>query len=297
MTDKDGDYLVRAISSDRQIRALAVRSTGVVREARRRHDTTVLSTAALGRVLTGSLLISAMLKSGLWTELRVEGEGPLGSILAEGNLYGQVRGYVQNPGVELPLTDEGKIDVARGIGPGTLTVRKNLDLKDPYQGSVELISGEIGEDLTYYFTQSEQTPSAVGLGVMVESDLTVAAAGGFIVQLMGGAEDDAVKMLEENVNRIHSVSELIAEGIKPEELLDRLFGDLRFRILAETEVEFRCRCSRERTREMVKSLPPEDLKEVLEEQKRVEIRCQFCNESYEFLEEEAREILDEIESS
>ncbi len=296
MTDNDGDYLVRAISSDRQIRALAVRSTDVVREAKRRHNTTVLSTAALGRVLTGSLLVGAMLKSGLWTELRVEGEGPLGSILAEANLHGQVRGYVQNPGVELPLTDEGKIDVARGIGPGKLTVRKNLDLKDPYEGSVELISGEIGEDLTYYFTQSEQTPSAVGLGVMVDSDLTVAAAGGFIVQLMGGAEDDAVRMLEENVNRIHSVSELIAEGIKPEELLDRLFGDLRFRILAETEVEFRCRCSRERTREMVKSLPAEDLREVLSEQKRVEIRCQFCNESYEFLEEEAREILEEIES-
>ncbi len=296
MVDKNGDYLVRAISKDRQIRALSVRTTEVVREARRLHGTTVLSTAALGRVLTGGLLVGSMLKSGRRIILRINGEGPLGYIIAEADLHGRVRGYVQNPDVELPLSETGKIDVARGIGPGTLTVQKNLDLKDHYEGSVELISGEVGEDLTYYFTKSEQTPSSVGLGVLVEPDLTVSAAGGFIVQIMGGASEEQIDILEENISKLGSLSELISEGYNPDTLLEKIFGDQGFRILAEKEVEYNCHCSKDRTRKIVEGLPAEEIKTSLEERNEVEVRCQFCKERYSFDKKEAEDILQQKKS-
>lgn len=291
MVDKSGDYLVRAISKDRQIRALSIRSTEVVRRAKEIHDTTVLSTAALGRVLTGSLLVGSMLKSGRRIIIRINGEGPLGYMIAEADLHGRVRGYVQNPNVELPLSDEGKIDVARGVGPGTLTLQKNLDLKEHYEGSVELISGEIGEDLTYYFTKSEQTPSSVGLGVLVQPDLTISAAGGFIVQLMGGASEEQIEVLEKNIGKLDSISELIFEGYSPETLLEKIFADQGFRILAEKEVEYNCHCNRDRTREIVEGLPAEEINASLEERNEVEVRCQFCQERYTFNREETEKIL------
>ncbi len=291
MVDKNSDHLVRAISKDRQIRALAAKTTGVVRRAQTIHKTTVLSTAALGRVLTGGLLVGSMLKSGRRTIIRIKGEGPLGYLIAEADLHGNVRGYVQNPDVELPLSPDGKIDVGSGVGAGTLTVQKNLDLKDPYEGSVELISGEIGEDLTYYFTKSEQTPSSVGLGVMVQPDLTVSAAGGFIVQIMGGADEKQIDLLEENISKLGSITGLISEGNNPENLLEKIFADQGYRILAEKEVEYSCPCSKERTREIVEGLPAQEIRAALQEMGEVEVRCQFCQERYSFSEKEAEEIL------
>ncbi|GAB6100222.1 redox-regulated molecular chaperone HslO [Halanaerocella petrolearia] len=287
------DYLVRAITTNKEIRALAVRSTEVVSAAQESHQTTPVATAALGRTLTAGLLMGSMVKSGDKIALRVIGDGPLGKIVVEGNQYGEVTGYVANPQIELMTNNQGKLDVAEAIGKGQLQVTKKMGLKDPYQGSVPLISGEIGDDLTYYFTKSEQTPSSVGLGVLVDTDLSVKAAGGFIIQLMPDASEDTIDKLEANLAEINSISRLIAEGLSPEELLKKLLDGFEFRVLAEKDVEFKCKCNREKTKDLLVSLGEGELEEILEEEGAVEINCHFCGQDYSFNEQEVDELLTE----
>lgn len=285
------DYLVRALTTNKEIRALAVRSTGVVNQAQRAHQTTPVATAALGRALSGALLMGAMIKSGDEVGLRIVGDGPLKRIIVEANYYGETRGYVGNPQPDLMINEQGKLDVARAIGKGQLFVTKRIGREEPYEGSVPLVSGEIGDDLTYYFTQSEQTPSAVGLGVLVDTDLSVKAAGGFVIQLLPGATEETISRLEDNLEGIKSVSRLIEEGLSPEELLEKLLAGFDFRILAKREVIFKCKCNRERTKELLISLSPKELQEILEEEYKIEIKCHFCGETYHFNREEVEEVL------
>ena len=285
------DYVVRVMTTNQEIRALAVNSTEVVEKARDRHQTTPVATAALGRALSGTLLLGAMLKSGDQVGLKIVGEGPLGKIVTEANKQGQVRGYVGNPKLGIKSNQAGKLDVAWAIGNGQLQVKKWDQYQGASEGSVPLVSGEIGEDLTYYFTQSEQTPSSVGLGVLVDTDLSVKAAGGFIIQLMPEASEETINQLEVNLAEIDSVSRLIAEGSTPEELLEEVLAGFEFKVLAEQDVEFNCRCSREQITEVMASLGQEEIEATLEQEGQLEIECHFCGQKYQFDEPEAKEIL------
>ncbi len=288
--EPNSDYLIRAITGDRQIRAIAVKTTGLVEEARMIQQTSPLASAALGRTLTGALMVASLLKSGKEISLLFQGDGPLEKIVAEADLNGSVRGYVKNPRANLPMDQEGKLAVSRGIGRGTLIVRKDLGLKEPYEGQVPLVSGEIGEDLTYYFTKSEQTPSSVGVGVLVNTDLSIAAAGGFLIQLFPEAEDDSVSRLEKNIEAIKSVSSLIKQGMSPEDLLSEVLEGLEFRIMESKKVQYSCRCSRERVAALLEGLDPEEIKQTLDEQGKIEVGCHFCNESYEFSAEDIEKL-------
>ncbi|CCU77779.1 Chaperonin (heat shock protein 33) [Halanaerobium saccharolyticum subsp. saccharolyticum DSM 6643] len=290
------DYLIRAITTNKEIRALAVKSTNVVREAQERHQTTPVATAALGRVITGALLTGSLVKSGDEIVLKIEGTGPAGKIVADANQEGEVRGYIQNPKLDLYQTDSGKLDVAKAVGAGELSLTKIMRMKEPYKGSVPLVSGEIGEDLTYYFTASEQVPSAVGLGVLVDTDLSVKAAGGFIIQLLPDAAEETIEMLEKNLENITSVSKMIEGGMTPEELLTELLGDMDYRIMARKDVKFKCRCSRERSFELIAGLGKDEIEETLAEQGEIEVRCHFCNSTYNFKKEEVEELIKELEA-
>ncbi len=285
------DYLIRVITTNKEIRALAVRSTDLVNEGQKRHQTTPVATAALGRTLTGALLVGSLIKSGDEIILKIKGDGPIGTIVADANQEGEVRGYVTNPNIKFLKNKAGKLDVARAVGKGQLSVTKINRFKDPYEGKVALVSGEIAEDLTYYFTSSEQIPSAVGLGVLVDTDLSVKAAGGFLIQLLPDASDETIERLEENLKKIKSVSKMIESGFTPEELLDKLLEGFEYRLMARKDVVYKCRCSRERSSELVLSLGEEEIKKTLQEQGQIEVQCHFCNEKYRFLEEEINELM------
>lgn len=276
------DYLIRALTTNKEIRALAVRSTALVEEARKSHNTSPVATAALGRALSGALLMGSMIKGGDEIKLIFEGDGPLGRIIAEANQHGEVRGYVNNPQPPLQLNMEGKLDVAAAIGYGQLRVVKSKLLKSSYESSVPLVSGEIAEDLTYYYAQSEQTPSAVGLGVLVNKDLSVKAAGGFIIQLLPGAKEETINTLEANLKEISSVSRFVEEGKTPEEILDILLAGFDFRIMERKEVEYKCKCDRERIAVLLSSFDKKEIEEIIEKEGKVEVRCHFCNQIYEF---------------
>jgi molecular chaperone Hsp33 len=289
------DYLIRAITTNKELRALAVKSTEVVAEAQRRHQTTPVATAALGRVLSGALLTGSLVKSGEEILLKVEGDGPAGKIIAEANQEGDVRGYISNPDLEFYTTKNGKLDVARAVGSGELSLTKFMSMKEPYKGSVPLVSGEIGDDLTYYFTASEQIPSAVGLGVLVDKDLSVKAAGGFLIQLLPDASEETIQLLEDNLKKVKSVSALIEKGMSPEDILDKLLGNLDYRVVARKNVQFKCRCSRDRSYELIAGLGRDEIEETLKEQGKLEVRCHFCNQSYTFEKDEVEEMLEELD--
>jgi len=282
------------MTTNKEIRALAVNSTGVINAAQKAHNTTPVATAALGRALSATLMMGSMVKTGHETGLKIVGDGPLRSIIAEANHYGEVRGYVGNPNIEFMTNEEGKLDVAKAIGKGQLSVRKNFGLKEPYEGSVPLISGEIAEDITYYYTKSEQTPSAVGLGVLIDTDQSVKAAGGFIVQLLPEASEATIEQLEKNLAQIKSVSGLIDQGLSPEEILEEILEGFRFRILAEREVSYQCQCSRERTRNLLVSMGRKEIQEILEEEGQVEVKCHFCGGVYCYEKEEIDKLFDKV---
>lgn len=290
------DYLIRAMTTNKEIRALAVNSTEVVKAAQEAHNTTPVATAALGRTLSATLLMGSMVKTGQETGLKIVGEGPLEKIVTEANHYGEVRGYVGNPRVKFMTGKQGKLDVARAIGKGQLFVHKKLGTKEQYEGNVPLVSGEIGEDITYYFTQSEQTPSAVGLGVLIDTDLSIKAAGGFIVQLLPEASEETIAQLEENLAEIESVSKLIDQGLNPEKLLEKILTGFRFRILANREVTYKCKCNVERIKNLLVNLGREEIKEIIAEEGQVEIKCHFCGEVYCYEEKEVNELFDKVKS-
>src|SRR3954447_24419362 len=241
------DYLVKALAFNGQVRAYAVRSTKLVGEAQRRHYTWPTASAALGRAMTATLMMGAMLTDDNKLTVKIEGGGPIGYILVDSNAKGEVRGYVANPQTHFDLNEHGKLDVRRAVGTeGTLTVVKDIGLRDFFTGQVPIVSGELGEDFTYYFTTSEQVPSSVGVGVLVNPDDSILAAGGFIFQLMPGIEDETITMVEERLKTIPPISKLIQQGLSPEELLEEILGDEPIKFLETMPVSFTCTCSKER---------------------------------------------------
>lgn len=275
------DYLIKATAFDGTVRAYAIQSTDTVEEARRRHDTWATASAALGRTLTISTMMGAMLKGTAKLTVKLEGDGPTGPIIADANAHGDVRGYITNPHVDFELNDKGKLDVARAVGTtGNLSVVKDLGLKDHFTGQVPIVSGEVSEDFTYYFANSEQVPSAVGAGVLVNPDHTILAAGGFIVQIMPGATEETISQIEASISQIPPISTLIREGKTPEDIINQLFGDGQVRFLEKMPVQFLCTCSIDRIKDAIKSLGAEEIDQMIEQDGGAEATCHFCNETY-----------------
>lgn len=288
------DYWVRAMTEDGSVRALAAVTTTAVEKARRRHGTAPTATAALGRTLTAAGLIGAMLKSGQTVTVRILGDGPLGGVLATGDAAGSVRGYVTNPEVHLPLTPSRKLDVGGAVGRGTLHVTMDLGMRFPYHGSVPLVSGEIGEDLAAYFVRSQQIPSLVALGVLVSPDERVMASGGLIVQLMPGADNHTAAYLEERAKVLPTITSMVSAGRSPEEILDTVLGEVRTRVVARQVVRFACRCSMRKVEGVLVSLGERELREIVQEQRQVEVRCNFCGRRYTLDEDEVESLIQEM---
>lgn len=265
------------------MRAFVATTTDLVQEAHVRHDTSATTSAALGRTLTATLLLGATLKEGESVTVRVMGDGPIGGIISEADPAGHVRGYAQEPHADLPARPDGKLDVSGIVGrDGFIHVTRDLLMGQPYTGSAPLVSGEIAEDVSNYFLVSEQTPSAVALGVLVDTDLTVRAAGGFFLQAMPGAPAETLSALEENIGLLPSVSAAIDSGLTPEGILKLAFTGIEYDILGRTDLSFACRCDRERVIRALVSLGPAELQEIAAEDKPVELVCHFCGERYTF---------------
>lgn len=291
MTQKT-DYIVRATAAGGQIRAFAATTRGLVEEARGRHGTSPVATAALGRLLTAGVMMGSMMKNDTDVlTLQISGDGPLGGITVTADSQGNVKGYVQDPDVMLPPKN-GKLDVGGAVGIGLLTVIKDMGLKEPYSGQTILVTSEIAEDLTYYFANSEQVPSSVGLGVLMEKDNTVKCAGGFIVQLMPFAEERVISRLEENVGKITSVTKLLEQGYTPQRLLEELTEGLDLEITDSMPARFYCNCSKERVERAVASIGEKDIREMIGEGKDIEVKCHFCNTAYTYSVEELKSILE-----
>ena len=288
------DRIVRAISSDGMVQAAAIYSRNLTERARQIHKTLPVATAALGRALAGASMMGDALKGqGASLTLQIKGGGPLGTVLAVSDNEGNVRGYVTNPQVELPLRADGKLDVGGAVGhEGTLTVIKDLHMKEPYVGSVELLGGEIAEDLASYFVESEQIPTACGLGVLVDRDRSVLRAGGYLIQLLPGAPDGVIDRLEKGIMAAGPVTNLLMENDDPESLLRRVMKDFELEILETVPVEYRCYCSRERMAAALVSLGRKQLTELAEDPNGIELTCQFCDSRQRFTPEEIRELLE-----
>lgn len=289
------DYWIRSVTDDSTVRAMAAVTTTAVEQARRRHGTAPTATAALGRVLTGAGLLGAALKRNQTVLVRVLGDGPLGGAVAMSDAVGTVRGYVANPQVYLPLTPSGKLDVGGAVGRGTLHVTLDLGLRVPYHGSVPLISGEIAEDLASYLVVSHQIPSVVALGVLVAPDERVMAAGGLIVQVMPGADEQVVSYLEQRAQVLPAVTSMIAAGRTPEEMVDALLGTIVSRVVERGRVRFRCRCSRRKVQDVLISLGAAELRSILAEQGQVEVTCNFCGARYLFDDDDVDELILQIQ--
>ncbi|MCM1026204.1 MAG: Hsp33 family molecular chaperone HslO [Roseburia sp.] len=285
------DVIVRATAADAQIRAFACSTKGVVEAARQAHNTSPVVTAALGRLLSAGAMMGCMLKGekDLLT-LQIKGDGPVQGLTVTADAFGRVKGYAVTPDVILPANAVGKLDVAGAVGQGTLSVIKDLGLKEPYVGQTALQTGEIAEDLTYYFAASEQTPSGVGLGVLMNRDNTVRQAGGFIVQLMPFASEETVSRLEENLGRISAVTALLDEGRTPEQMLELLLDGLEPEINDTVSAAFYCSCSRERIEKVLISLGKKEIREMIEDGETIEVNCQFCGRHYLFTVAELEEI-------
>lgn len=285
------DYIVRATAADAQIRAFACTARDTVETARQAHNTSPVITAALGRLLCAGAMMGSMLKGekDLLT-LQIRGEGPVRGLTVTADAKGNVKGYPIVPDVILPANAIGKLDVAGALGAGTLTVIKDMGLKEPYSGQVELQTGEIAEDLTYYFAASEQVPSCVGLGVLMEKINTVKQAGGFIIQLMPFAEEEVIQKLEENIKNLKSVTTMLDEGNSPRQILEIVLEGLDVRVTDTLPAAFRCDCSKERVERALISIGRRELQEMVDEGKEVEVGCQFCGKKYVFRVEELRDL-------
>ena len=288
------DYLVRIITENKNIRAMACITTNLVNEGKKRHGTYPTATAALGRALTGGVLMGALLDGDQRVALKFEGDGPLKKIIVEAPSNGTVRGYVEHPEVELPPKN-GKLDVAGALGTqGHLTVTKDLQLKKPYMGVVKLYTGEIASDLAYYLTESEQIPSAVGLGVFVEPDGHVSAAGGFLLQSLPPSDEELIDTLADRIENMQPITQQLREGKLPEDLLADIFGDISFTILEKKPLSFACTCSRDRIEQALITLGHEEIRSIIKDDDIVDITCQFCRKQYVFARTELERILHEI---
>ena len=291
------DYIIKATAGKGSVRAFACLSTKTCEEARKAHNTSPVVSAALGRMLSAGLMMGSMMKNDKdLTTLKIEGSGPMKGVLVTADNKGGVKGYPFNPLVIIPPNSKGKLDVAEAIGVGILTVISDTGLKEPYVGQVELISGEIAEDIAYYYASSEQVPSAVALGVLMNKDNTVKAAGGFIIQLMPGADEEVIEKIEEKIGSIAPVTTLISEGKSPEDILKLILGDLNLEINEKIEAGFRCNCSRERIEKALISIGRKELETMVSENKPIEVGCHFCNKKYNFNVNDIEQILEEVKS-
>ena len=290
------DYLVRGMSMDGFVKVVAIRSTELVRRGAQIHKTAPNATAAFGRVLTAASMMGNMQKveNGSMT-LQFKGDGPIGSIVCVSDPPGNVRGYVYEPNVPLVEKHPGKLDVGATVGKnGTLTVIRDLQMKEPYVGSIPLISGEIGDDITAYFVQSEQIPTACALGVLVDRDCSVKVAGGYLIQLLPGAPDETIDKLEEGIRRAGAVTAMLDAGLTPEDILGQVMGDLGVLFLETTEVSYKCYCDRERVTAALISLGRKELQQIADEGKSFPVECQFCDTTYTFTPEDIMEILKKV---
>ena len=290
------DYLVRGMTMDGFVKVVAIRTTQTVREAARIHDTTPNATAAFGRALTAASMMGNMQKveNGSMT-LQIKGGGPIGTIVCVSDATGNVRGTVYEPHVPLVEKFPGKLDVGATVGiNGTLTVIRDLQMKEPYVGSVELVSGEIGDDVTAYFAQSEQTPTACALGVLVDTDKTVKVAGGYLIQLLPGAPDETIDKVEAGIKRAGAVTTMLDQGLTPEDILGQVLGDLGVVFMETTEITYKCYCTQERVEAALISLGREELAQIRDEGKTFPVECQFCDHIYEFSPEQITEMLKKL---
>ncbi len=279
----NNDYMVRATAADNQIRAFAITARDTVEKAREAHNTFPVATAALGRLMCGALMMGDMLKGDkdLLT-LKIDGDGPLEGIVVTADNKGNVKGYVKRPDVIIPARPDHHLDVGGAVGKGTLTVIRDMGMKEPYVGQVALHTGEIADDLTYYYAESEQIPSSVGLGVLMSKENHVAQAGGFVIQLMPGTGDDVITKLEENLKKMPYVTEMLEKGLSPEEMLNEILGGFEVTVNSSMPVQFKCNCSRERVEGALMLLNDVDLCEMINDGEQVELKCEFCNTSYKF---------------
>lgn len=286
------DYMVRCTAADNQIRAFGVTARDMVEEARRRHDTSPVATVALGRLLVGGSMMGAMMKGDkdLLT-VQIKCEGPIGGLTVTADANGHVKGYVANPQVMLPLDANHHLDVAGALGLGVLSVIKDIGLREPYVGDTILVTSEIGDDLTYYFATSEQVPSSVGLGVLMDRDNTVSQAGGFIIQLMPGAQEGLAERLEDKVRSISSITEMLGRDYTPEMILGEILGDFGLQVLDTMPVGFACNCSKERMSRALVSIGREELGKIISDGEPIEMNCHFCGDHYTFTIDELRQIL------
>ena len=285
------DYIVRATAADGQVRAFAATTKELVEAAREHHNTSPVATAALGRLLTAGAMMGSMMKNDTdMLTLQVRGDGPLGVITVTAASKGYVKGYVNHPDVMLPPKN-GKLDVGGAVGIRLLQVIKDMGLKEPYSGQTILVSSEIAEDLTYYFANSEQVPSSVGLGVLMDKDNTVACAGGFIIQMMPFAKEETISQIEENLKNITSVTDHLKKGETPEQILEILLGNLGLEITSTMPTKFYCNCSKERVEKAVISVGKKEIQDMIDDGQDIEVKCHFCNTAYKYSVEELKDIL------
>ena len=290
------DYLVRGMTMDGMVKVVAIRSTELVRRGATIHKTTPNATAAFGRALTAASMMGNMQKveNGSMT-LQIKGDGPIGSVVCVSDPVGNVRGYVYEPNVPLVEKYPGKLDVGATVGAsGTLTVIRDLQMKEPYVGSIQLVSGEIGDDVTAYFAQSEQTPTACALGVLVDRDMSVKVAGGYLIQLLPGATEETIEAVEAGIQRAGAVTKMLEQGMTPEDILGQVLGDLGVVFMETTEVAYKCYCDRERVTAALISLGKKELTEIAEEGRTFPVECQFCDQIYKFTPEDIQDILKKV---
>ena len=277
------DYIVRATAADHQLRAFAVTSRDIVEKAREIHNTSPVATAAIGRLLTAASMMGSMMKGEKDVlTLQIECGGPIGGITVTADSNADVKGYVNNPNVILPPNAQGKLDVSGALGPGFLNVIKDIGLREPYNGQTHLVSGEIAEDLTYYFATSEQVPSSVGLGVLMDKDNHVRQAGGFIIQVMPDTDDEVIDKLEARLGEVHSVTDMLDKGMTPEDILGYVLDGMDVEILETIPTQYTCNCSVERVSKAIASIGKKDLQEMIDDGEPIEVNCQFCGSHYKF---------------
>ncbi len=286
------DYIIRASAADNQIRAFAATTRELAERARTLHNTSPVATAALGRLLTAGVMMGSMMKGeeDILT-LQIKGSGPIGGLTVTANSRGSVKGYAYHPEVLLPANGKGKLDVGGALGAGILSVIKDMGLKEPYTGQTHLVSGEIAEDLAYYYATSEQVPSVVALGVLMNKENTVRQAGGFIIQLMPFAEESVIDRLEQKVKEITSITSLLDQEMSPEMILEHILGEFGLEILDRLPAEFECNCTKERVEKAIVSIGRKEITEMIEEDKPIEVNCHFCNTHYHFSVDELKDIL------
>ena len=286
------DYIVRATAAQQQLRVFAITSRDLVEQGRKIHNTSPVATAALGRLLTAGAMMGSMMKGNKDVlTLQIECGGPIGGVTVTADANANVKGYVNQPNVIIPANKDGKLDVSGAIGPGFLNVIRDIGMKEPYNCQVHLVSGEIAEDLTYYYATSEQIPSSVGLGVLLDKENFVKQAGGFIIQVMPFAEDEVIDKVEESLKHIHSVTSLLEQGMTPEDMLHHFLGDLDLEILDRMPAQYACNCSKERVAKAIASIGKADLEDMIQAGETIETNCQFCGSHYYFTTEELKSFL------